>query len=258
MRALEAGLGIMGGTSPYALSNIGKGAEAAARGYGEDIKEQKKREAAYIQSAAEQARKQRLEKIEDITAGEKLFEKDLESQYRMAVLNKPTDLRDTTKIYFDAMVANGADPKDPRTMASAREKAYEDVGQAYRKIEHQAASLSSAESQLATKEVGDIIAKTSDPRSLKYRELMAKDEENAAKGNPTDLAGDYKRKLFTDALSDIRGRSTPAAPAAPKAGTPPDLSKVQGIPKGSTVGKLTAKGWEVLDSKGTLIGHIKE
>jgi len=38
MRLLEAGLGIMGGTSPYALTNIGQGAIGAAKGYAEDIK----------------------------------------------------------------------------------------------------------------------------------------------------------------------------------------------------------------------------
>jgi hypothetical protein len=38
MRLMEAGLSIMGGESPYAFTNIGKGAAAAARGYGEDVK----------------------------------------------------------------------------------------------------------------------------------------------------------------------------------------------------------------------------
>lgn len=38
MRLLEAGLGIMGGTSPYALTNIGQGAIGAAKGYAEDVK----------------------------------------------------------------------------------------------------------------------------------------------------------------------------------------------------------------------------
>ena len=38
MRLLEAGLGIMGGTSPYAFANIGQGAIGAAKGYAEDIK----------------------------------------------------------------------------------------------------------------------------------------------------------------------------------------------------------------------------
>jgi len=38
-RLLEAGLGILGGESPYALTNIGKGSQAAAKGAMEDIKE---------------------------------------------------------------------------------------------------------------------------------------------------------------------------------------------------------------------------
>lgn len=41
-RLLEAGLGIMGGESPYALTNIGKGAQAAAKGLSEDMKEFRK------------------------------------------------------------------------------------------------------------------------------------------------------------------------------------------------------------------------
>jgi hypothetical protein len=37
MRLLEAGLGIMGGTSPYAFANIGQGAMSAAKGAAQDI-----------------------------------------------------------------------------------------------------------------------------------------------------------------------------------------------------------------------------
>jgi len=42
MRLVEAGLGIMGGESPYALVNIGKGATNALKGYADDLREQKK------------------------------------------------------------------------------------------------------------------------------------------------------------------------------------------------------------------------
>ena len=41
-RLLEAGLGIMGGTSPYAFTNIGQGALPAAKGAAEDVKEFRK------------------------------------------------------------------------------------------------------------------------------------------------------------------------------------------------------------------------
>lgn len=37
-RLLEAGLGMLGGESPYAFVNIGKGAAPALKGYGEDVK----------------------------------------------------------------------------------------------------------------------------------------------------------------------------------------------------------------------------
>jgi hypothetical protein len=44
MRLIEAGLGIAGGQSPYALQNIATGALPAVKGYGEDVKTQRKRE----------------------------------------------------------------------------------------------------------------------------------------------------------------------------------------------------------------------
>ena len=44
LRLLEAGLAIMGGTSPYAFENIGKGATGAVKGLAQDIKDLKKSE----------------------------------------------------------------------------------------------------------------------------------------------------------------------------------------------------------------------
>ena len=41
LRLLQAGLGIMGGTSPFAAANIGQGSQAALAGYAQDVKEQK-------------------------------------------------------------------------------------------------------------------------------------------------------------------------------------------------------------------------
>ena len=42
MRLLEAGLNILGGTSPYAFENIGKGASKALAGFADDLKDIKK------------------------------------------------------------------------------------------------------------------------------------------------------------------------------------------------------------------------
>jgi hypothetical protein len=42
LRLLEAGLGILGGSSPYAFVNIGKGASEAVKGFGQDLKDYQK------------------------------------------------------------------------------------------------------------------------------------------------------------------------------------------------------------------------
>lgn len=51
-RLLEAGFNVMGGTSPYALTNIGQGAAAAAKGYGEDVKGLRAEETAKLNQLA--------------------------------------------------------------------------------------------------------------------------------------------------------------------------------------------------------------
>ena len=48
LRLIEAGLGIMGGTSPYAFTNIGQGATGAIKGLSQDIKDLKKSESDLI------------------------------------------------------------------------------------------------------------------------------------------------------------------------------------------------------------------
>jgi hypothetical protein len=52
MRLLEAGLGIMGGTSPYALTNIGQGATQAVRGYAQDVAGMRKEQRENIKDLA--------------------------------------------------------------------------------------------------------------------------------------------------------------------------------------------------------------
>lgn len=48
LRLVEAGLGIMGGTSPYAMTNIGQGAMGAIKGYGQDLAAARKEEAGTV------------------------------------------------------------------------------------------------------------------------------------------------------------------------------------------------------------------
>lgn len=73
MALLQAGLGILGGTSPYALQNIGRGAASAAEAYGRqmgDIRRQERE--GIVQRAALDARKQE-QALADIAAGEAAY-----------------------------------------------------------------------------------------------------------------------------------------------------------------------------------------
>ena len=79
-RALEAGLGIMGGESPYALTNIGKGSQAAVKGFAEDVKERRKKNLANMQLELQLDEAARKEKLGDITAAEATALKELEAE----------------------------------------------------------------------------------------------------------------------------------------------------------------------------------
>jgi hypothetical protein len=86
---------------------------------------------------------ERRSAVKDYNAGLKenkaLENKALETEYgygkdlriagiNAAAANRPTDLDKTTKIYFESLVGQGADPKNPETMMAARQQAYKDVG----------------------------------------------------------------------------------------------------------------------------------
>ena len=261
LRALEAGLGIMGGTSPYALSNIGKGAETAVKGFSEDVKERRKGELSTMAAAAQQARQKRLEGIEDVKSAQHLLEKDLEAEYRQAVLDKSDRLDKSTKIYFDKMVAAGADPKDPNTMAAARDMAYSQEGLAAAKLTQRGIEEEGDRAQSALTNTRNELAKDNQYRLLSAKALggktPAEKAERQSEAN-TYALGVLNKNRAAVGLSPLTTYPGSApAQAAPK-GSAPDLSKVQGIPAGAKTGKLTAKGWEVFDSEGKLIGHIKE
>ena len=77
-RALEAGLGILGGESPYALTNIGKGSQAAVKGFAEDVKERRKQTLTDMQLKLQLEEAARKEKLGDITSAEATALKELE------------------------------------------------------------------------------------------------------------------------------------------------------------------------------------
>jgi hypothetical protein len=89
MRLIEAGLGMMSGTSPYALQNIGKGATAALKGYGEDItglrKEERQRTKDLLEIQKERADaeyKAKLLRVQELAATKPSGITELANLYR--------------------------------------------------------------------------------------------------------------------------------------------------------------------------------
>ena len=75
LRLLEAGLAIMGGTSPYAFVNIGKGGSEAAKGFNEDMKEFRKLDREYRKELQQLQVMQNQETFMLTTEGRKRYER---------------------------------------------------------------------------------------------------------------------------------------------------------------------------------------
>ena len=93
-RALEAGLGILGGESPYALTNIGKGSQAAVKGFAEDVKERRKQTLADMQLKLQLDEAGRKEKLDALTSAERMYagERELESREETSRLDRENRL----------------------------------------------------------------------------------------------------------------------------------------------------------------------
>lgn len=75
LRLLEAGLAIMGGTSPFAFVNIGKGGSEAAKGFNEDMKEFRKLDREYRKELQQLQSMQNQETLMLTTEGKKRYER---------------------------------------------------------------------------------------------------------------------------------------------------------------------------------------
>lgn len=73
MALLQAGLGILGGTSPYALQNIGRGAAGAIESYGQNIRALRQQESDAVKQRALLDLKKQEQALADIAAGEAAY-----------------------------------------------------------------------------------------------------------------------------------------------------------------------------------------
>lgn len=271
MRLLQAGLGIMGGESPYAFSNIGKGSQEALKGYAEDVASQRAQKMLDLKTAAESAKTRRSEELQDIQGGSKLYESYLDRELREKIAK---DSQLGAK-YADNYLAMKRTMGDKRPDEVIRDEGYnmffEKYGFASGRAATQAqiaagsqavqgAGITERYANQAQDSVDRTLGKMASPEAREYRKLQKEDPAKAEKYRQ-DLINQRARELASagQAVSGGGAAPKPAPAAAPTGSTPPDISKIQGAPSGSKVGAFVqGKGWEIRGKDGTLIGYAKQ
>lgn len=308
MALLQAGLGILGGSSRYALQNIGRGAAGAVDAYGQQMRDIRKQERESLgQRAALDIRKQE-QALADIAAGESQYttarkealeerkiasREEIERQRaesaerRVEARNEAlaqsvgggrrTDRATRINDYVTYMREQGSQESE----AALRYKAQQEIDRQDERLSLQGQALQTriASDAYATaiREINERRGVTGRGSSREERDAIAAWQKNGGtiqsywENETRNRAAELMKEMGQFVTGPLIGqpRSAPATqPAAPSQETQPakpsappsklDLSKIQGVPPGSTIGKtVSGKGIEVLNN-GKVIGHIKE
>jgi hypothetical protein len=275
MRLLQAGLGIMGGESPYAFTNIGKGSQEALKGYAEDVAGQRVSKLADLKAAADIAEAKRAEGRADVTAASTMYGHYLDRELREKIA-KESQLGAKYADNYLAMKKAGGDKRPDEVIrdegynmffekygfASGRAATQAQIAAGSQAV--QGAGITERYANQAQDSVDRTLGKMASPEAREYRKLQKEDPAKAEKYRQ-DLINQRARELASagQAVSGGGGGGgaapRPAPAAAPAGGTPPDISKIQGAPSGSKVGAFVqGKGWEIRGKDGTLIGYAKQ
>jgi hypothetical protein len=226
MRLLEAGLGIMGGKSPYAMQNIAEGSKSALQGYSEDLKAQRAAQLSDLKEAADLARTKRQEDLQDISGGAKLYESALDREQRLAIAKDSQLGAKYADNYVSMMRQKGDNRPDEVLRNEGYQIFFRDYGYAGGRAATQANIAAGSQDvtstgqdinaqAAATREWNDL--KMSDPRKREYNRLAAQDRKNKEAGNPTNLAEQYR---IAETAKMIPEASRNAPRPAPAASTP--------------------------------------
>lgn len=264
MRLLQAGLGIMGGTSPYAFTNIGQGSQEALKGYAEDVQRQQAQRMAELRGAAETARGRRLEQMEDIKGGATLYGQERDRAQRERLAEESQLGAKFAKNYL-AMKRAGGDQRDEATiMNEGYQEFFKQYGYAQQRVQSTAQTAQAELELKRTRELQDLRQQAvSSWNSLQLSNSREKRQyENMLKTDPVKAA-EIREKWIADQIKllDPSGRAAPATPAnQPSAAqAKPDISKFRDAPPESVVGAFVpGKGWEIKDKSGTLLGYGQE
>ena len=295
MRIIEAGLGIMGGRSPFALSNIAEGAAPALRGHSQDIRQQREEERAQqmqrlkeleVSSGIERASKAGMR--DDIKTAATLQGQEIDRFSREAIARENQLGAKFAQNHLAKQRQLGDARPDEIVIDEGYREFFTLYGDVRNRIATQAGTAAGAQG-VNLAELGQRVqesvqqARTSaatawtnlsivDPAMREFKRLY--------KVNPAEANAYKARWIENEAQTrlppSLRAPSPAPAPApapaptqAPPAGsqTPPggqprpatnrpDIGTIRGAPPGSSIGSFVAgKGWEIKGPNGQLLGY---
>ena len=266
MRIIQAGLGMMGGKSPFAFQNISEGVQPALAGYAEDIKAQKSSGLASLKAQADVAEARRSENLGDIKTASDIYQKRLDRENKGAALLGAQ----YADAYLKTKLAAGDTRSEPEIRLEGLNKYFENNQLAQQRLAMQGLGISTAANtaqsarelqlmlermrreEVLNKEVQDAYEQA----STAFGKLGMSDNVKMAYAFEKDPA--KKQQIMEEwtekfARNILRARDA-KRPQAPGKGP---AQSIEGLPAGATTGKQTDKGLEVFDSTGKLIGYGK-
>jgi uncharacterized protein YukE len=227
MRIMEAGFAIMAGTSPNAFENIGKGATKAMQGFASDIKDLQKTERELANASRQMMQAQNQIRMGVATAASDDYQKTVDrynaasekmadrkaslaqnlinERRSMQIVEKQmkSKLGETTDILFKEMVAKGADPNDPKTLATARREAYRLEGST------QLSGQRQREETAAAERVAKRLKSLMDPKTRMYNEAVRSGNKGLADSIRAEML-DEEMRISGSSL--VSGGETPPLP----------------------------------------------
>jgi hypothetical protein len=287
LRIIEAGLGILGARSPFALSNIAEGSMPALRGYGQDIRQQREDERAQqmqrlkeleLSSGIERSRATAMR--DDVKTAALLQKEEIERNSR-ELIAKDQQLGVKYAQNYLAMKRQAGDARpDEVILNEGYGQFFKQYGFAQGRSEAQvgtaagAQSIDAAELEQRRREATQQ-ARTSAAASwdgLSITNPAMREYRRLSKENPA-AAEDFKSRWIDNAARDrMPGASAAPRPAptqspAPSTQSPgrgqestakPNIASIQGAPSGSVIGSFVAgKGWEIKGRNGQLLGYAQ-
>jgi hypothetical protein len=254
-RWLQAGLGILGEPSQFALQNIGRGSAPALAGYAEDVKGQKAAGLASLKAQADLAEARRAEQIGDVKTAADLFEKRLDRDARAAIARDSQLGAKFADNYVQMQKAAGDSRPDEVLRDEGYRVFFKEYGYAGPRVAAQrdiAAGQQGVQTagQLNTAQIADLDRKARADEAERRNRNAAVDawdklneygpkkrEYNRIKKTDPQAAEAFREKFILENMAPRSGSSaTPAAPAKPTPAAP--SSTVYPVPEQAHINYL--------------------